>query len=102
VFEKPEHRTETLHDLASMLHKQRNFRAARRAFRAYLACDPAPKRETCSMLGLACTAMGDIPDGVEWYKKAIALDPGYKEAWLNLFQAYKEGGYVRRRRRCRR
>ena len=99
VFETPQSRVETLHDLASMLHKSRNFRAARRVFDVYFNSQPkpTPTKELCSMLGLSCTAMGDIKDGVGWYKKAITMDPGFKDAWLNLFQAYKEGGFVRAR-----
>lgn len=82
-----------------LYHKQRNFRACRRVFDKYLAQRPRPElsRETCSMLGLSATAMGDIADGVAWYKQALEKDTGFKEAWLNLFQAYKEGGFVRAR-----
>ena len=97
MFETAELRNETLHELGSLYHKQRNFRAARRVLGKYTTCTPKPAltRELCSMLGLSCTAMGDILDGVSWYKKAITLDAGYKEAWLNMFHAYKEGGHVR-------
>ena len=97
MFETAELRNETLHELGSLYHKQRNFRAARRVLGKYTTCTPKPTltRELCSMLGLSCTAMGDILDGVSWYKKAITLDAGYKEAWLNMFHAYKEGGHVR-------
>lgn len=97
VFETPASRVEVLQDLAALYHKQRNFRRARRAFSKYMNASPKPvvTKETYSMLGLSCTAMGDIADGVKWYKQAIALDPSFREAWLNLFQAYKEGGLVR-------
>ena len=97
MFESPEAHTEVLYDLAQLYHKRRNFRRARRVFGVYLAAKPAPTptKELYSMLGLSCTAMGDIAEGVKWYRKGVALDPGFREAWLHMFQAYKEGGLVR-------
>lgn len=90
-----------LFDLASLYYKQRHFRNMRRVFERYAALLPSaspPTRELCSMMGLSCTAMGDIAEGVKWYKRALERDPAFRDTWLNLFQAYKEGGLVRRLR----
>jgi len=47
------------------------------------------------MLGLTATAMGNIQEGIDHYKAALALDPNYKDAWVNIFQSYKESGQAR-------
>jgi hypothetical protein len=86
-----------LHELTTLYYKQRHFKNMRRVFAKYLATRGAsltPGKEMCSMVGLACTAMGDIAEGVRWYKRALDQDINFKEAWINLFQAYKEGGFV--------
>ena len=47
-------------------------------------------RQVWNLLGLCRTCMGDIQGGVAAYKRAIALAPDFREAWLNLAQARKE------------
>jgi Tfp pilus assembly protein PilF len=97
VFENGEGRSEVLHELATLYYKQRHFKNMRRVFAKYVASRTNVRtgKEMCSMMGLACTAMGDIAEGVKWYKKGLEQDINFKEAWINLFQAYKEGGLVR-------
>lgn len=98
-FENDQSRHEVLNDLASLYHKQRNFRKARLLFESYVreGGGAARRKEVLSLLGLTCTAMGDIDEGVRWYRQALEIDAGFKEAWLNLFQAYKESGKARLR-----
>ena len=43
-----------------------------------------------NMLGLCCTSLGDIGEGVDAYREAIRLDTSLKEAYFNLCQALKE------------
>lgn len=85
-----------MHDLGSMYQKKRNFVKCRKVFKRYLEAAPkeAATKELLSMMGLSCTAMGDISEGLTHYRNAIALDPDFKEAWLNLFQGLKECGRV--------
>ena len=41
----------------------------------------------CLFLSRCCsTSQGNIGQGVHAYQKAVALDPGYKEAWFNMGQ----------------
>lgn len=96
VFESKSAWLEVLHDLGSMFQKKRNFVKGRKVFKRYMAAAPKASvtKEMLSMVGLACTAMGDINEGLIHYRSAIALDPEYKEAWLNLFQGLKECGRV--------
>ena len=51
-------------------------------------------RQVWNLLGLCRTSMGDIQGGVAAYKRAIALAPDFREAWLNLAQARKEARYL--------
>jgi Tfp pilus assembly protein PilF len=43
-------------------------------------------------LGLAYTALEDIPEAVAAYKRAVKVRPGYAEAWNNLGQIYLSQG----------
>ena len=97
VFESKAAWLEVLYDLGSMYQKKRNFVKGRKVFKRYIAAAPKDSvtKEMLSMVGLACTAMGDIAEGLLHYRSAIAMDADYKEAWLNLFQGLKECGKVR-------
>jgi thiamine monophosphate kinase len=79
-----------------MYQKKRNFVKGLKVLKRYIEAAPksAVTKELLSMVGLSCTAMGDISDGLMHYRNAIALDPEYREPWLNLFQGLKECGRV--------
>lgn len=86
---------ELFYEYAMMQHKQKDYRRAREGLEKVVAMDPT-HRQALSALGLACTAMGDIEDGIRNYTAALKLDDTSKEVWINVFQCYKESGQVRR------
>ena len=44
----------------------------------------SPSANACNQLGALKGTMGDAEDAVNFFKKAIALDEGHRDAWLNL------------------
>lgn len=51
----------------------------------------APERlSTYLFLGVTHRALGNAAEGVKCYKRALALDPEYAEAWVNLGNIYLE------------
>jgi tetratricopeptide (TPR) repeat protein len=79
-----------------MQHKQKDYRKARKSLERVMTLDPRHKL-ALSALGLACTAMGDIEEGIRHYTAARKLDESNKDVWVNMFQCYKESGQVRSR-----
>ncbi|CAI5992920.1 unnamed protein product [Closterium sp. NIES-64] len=50
--------------------------------------------------GLALTGTGACMEGVAAYKKAVALRADFKDAWVNMGQAYKEYGDAENAAKC--
>lgn len=52
----------------------------------------APTAEVCYVRGLIHDAKNEISGAVEWYRKAVYLDPGHSEALLHLALLYEGEG----------
>ncbi len=56
-----------------------------------LIIHPAYKN-ACLLMGNAHNYLQEYDTAIDWYRKALALDPGYKEALNNLHITYRDAG----------
>ncbi|GJP49968.1 hypothetical protein CLOM_g9123 [Closterium sp. NIES-68] len=91
--------TDVLAERGVVYVKQRNYRAAISDLKTALDSN-TKDANAYNFLGLALTGTGACLDGVAAYKKAVALRPDFKDAWVNMGQAYKEYGDAENAAKC--
>lgn len=64
-----------------------NFEAARRQFLAALELDPRVP-EALNGVGVTYRMRNDLPAALDWYKKALAVDPDFGDAYYNMACVY--------------
>jgi hypothetical protein len=79
-----------LRDGAAWLHEG-NFEAARRRFLEALEVDDAVP-EAYNGVGVTYRMRNDLPRALEWYKKALAVDPDFGDAYYNMACVYALDG----------
>lgn len=80
-----------LRSQAISLHMKGALEEAEVHYRAILEINPE-NSECLHLFGVLCCQKECFAEGVEWIKKAIALNPSFSEAHFNLGKAYKEIG----------
>jgi tetratricopeptide (TPR) repeat protein len=68
-----------------------NFEAARRQFLAALELDPKVP-EALNGVGVTYRMRNDLPAALGWYKKALAVDPDFGDAYYNMACIYSLQG----------
>jgi tetratricopeptide (TPR) repeat protein len=69
----------------------KDYRRAAADFRTVTNLDAAHKL-AWNHLGLCLNALGDVPAALDAYRRAIAIDPQFKEGYSNMAQSYKDFG----------
>jgi tetratricopeptide (TPR) repeat protein len=64
-----------------------NFEAARKRFLEALEIDPHVP-EALNGIGVTYRMRNDLPAALEWYKKALAVDPDFGDAYYNMACVY--------------
>jgi tetratricopeptide (TPR) repeat protein len=64
-----------------------NFEAARRRFLEAIDADAAVP-EAYNGVGVTFRMRNDLPRALEWYKKALAVDPDFGDAYYNMACVY--------------
>jgi tetratricopeptide (TPR) repeat protein len=77
---------EILRDGAAWLHEG-NFEAARRRFLGAIEVDGAMP-EAYNGVGVTYRMRNDLARALEWYKKALAVDPDFGDAYYNMACVY--------------
>jgi Flp pilus assembly protein TadD len=77
---------EILRDGAAWLHEG-NFEAARRRFLGAIEVDGALP-EAYNGVGVTYRMRNDLARALEWYKKALAVDPDFGDAYYNMACVY--------------
>jgi len=77
---------ELLRDGAAWL-REGNFEAARRRFIQATELDPAVP-EAYNGVGVTFRMRNDLVHALEWYKKALAMDPDFGDAYYNMACVY--------------
>jgi Tfp pilus assembly protein PilF len=77
---------EILRDGAAWLDEG-NFEAARRRFLEAIDVDRAVP-EAYNGVGVTFRMRNDLPRALEWYKKALAVDPDFGDAYYNMACVY--------------
>jgi hypothetical protein len=75
-----------LRDGAAWLHEG-NFEAARRRFLEAIDADGGVP-EAYNGVGVTYRMRDDLPRALEWYKKALAVDPDFGDAYYNMACVY--------------
>ena len=69
----------------------KNYKRAAENFERALLFE-TDNKTTINYLGLCLNSQGDTKGAIKQHKRALKIDPNYKECWSNLGQAYKERG----------
>jgi hypothetical protein len=75
-----------LRDGAAWLHEG-NFEGARRRFLEAIDLDPSVP-EAYNGVGVTYRMRDDLPRALEWYKKALGIDPDFGDAYYNMACVY--------------
>jgi tetratricopeptide (TPR) repeat protein len=75
-----------LRDGAAWLHEG-NFEAARRRFLDAIAVDAAVP-EAYNGVGVTYRMRNELPRALEWYKRALGVDPDFGDAYYNMACVY--------------
>eukprot|EP00741_Cyanophora_paradoxa_P021213 tig00000237_g20474.t1 len=74
----------------ALYHKLRNYRRGAADLRRALEMGGPGKHVTWNTLGLCLTQLGECNQAVDAFRKAAELEPGAREPWSNMAQAYRE------------
>lgn len=80
-----------LHQRGLVYHKQKNYKRALKDFQDAIALDES-NSTNWNHAGICLTTIGQAAQALHCLKKAVQLNPRYKEAFLNIGQAHKELG----------
>lgn len=80
---------DSYHQRGVSLYKLRNYRRALSDFQTSTRLDHGNKL-TYNYMGQCHICLGEGPRAIECYRKALTLDPSFKDAEANMGQAYKE------------
>ncbi|KAK9834212.1 hypothetical protein WJX84_007873, partial [Apatococcus fuscideae] len=76
-------------ELGILHQKMRNFRKAVLELQKATKLGPE-NAQAWNLRGQCHTSLGDIAEGVRCYEQAVKLQPGMREAWINMGLAEKE------------
>lgn len=75
----------------SDIREQKNFKRALLDFKKACSIEKMSKL-SYNHMGLCLNAIGSAYEAIDSHAKAISIDAEFKEAWLNMAQAYKDLG----------